>query len=275
MSYTSTLKLIDDISRLHTIPLVQWITTNTPFKFWGDNVDKKKGVRDVRSDHHGSLLHMYSILAGRSRTNAKDLPPTGCVSPLSATSALDYLPTSEDYQAVRNNLVILVSRIITKYVSSLSVLAKAVPPHILHKYSKEMGMKSEVIVLDVLMKNEAKHSDMIDIMKYMQGYLEKYPDEMRVLAGGDQLTCERQVGAQRHTMDGDTVRDRLGLLEPVTEDWHCLVCLLSVSKPFLCVYGLETLINPGRVEENVQTVGKRSWHTEVLPEPFALQHSEV
>jgi len=28
-------------------------------------------------------------------------------------------------------------------------------------------------------------------------------------------------------MDGDTVEDRLGLLEPVTEDWHCLVCLLD------------------------------------------------
>ena len=70
---------------------------------------------------------------------------------------------------------------------------------------------------------------MIDIMHCMQNYLgDDYPSERRVLSGGDQLTCERQVGAQRHTMDGDTVRDRLGLLEPVTEDWHCLVCLLSV-----------------------------------------------
>ena len=80
------------------------------------------------------------------------------------------------------------------------------------------------------MKNEASRSDMIDIMKCMQDYLGKeYPSERRVPSGGDQLTCERQVGAQRHTMDGDTIQDRLGLLEPVTEDWHCLVCFLSVS----------------------------------------------
>ena len=59
---------------------------------------------------------------------------------------------------------------------------------------------------------------------------EDYPTERRVLSGGDQLTCERQVGAQGHSMDGDTVADRLGLLEPMIEDWHCLVCLLSVSK---------------------------------------------
>ena len=90
-------------------------------------------------------------------------------------------------------------------------------------------MKSEVIVLDLMMKNEAKHSDVIDIMSRMQEYLgHDYPSDRRVPSGGDQLTCEQQVGAQRHTMDGDTVEDQLGQLEPVTEDWYCLVCLLSV-----------------------------------------------
>ena len=260
MSYTPTLKLIDDISKLHTIPLLQWITDDVLIKFWGDNVDKKRGVRDVRSDHHGSLLHMYSILAGRSRTNAKDLSPTGCVSSLSATSALEFLPSSEDHHAVRNNLVVVVSRILTQYIDSLSVFSKSVSAHIQHKYSKEMGRKSEVIVLDVLMKNEAKHSDMIDIMKCMQGYLgENYPDEKKVLSGGDQLTCERQVGAQRHTMDGDTVHDRLGILEPVTEDWHCLVSLLSVSRTSSIVYThihvlCTTHTLPGCLEEDVWTI---------------------
>ena len=86
-----------------------------------------------------------------------------------------------------NNLVILISKILTKYIDSLSAFSRAIPPHILHEYSKEMGTKSEVIVLDVLMKNEAKHGDMIDIMKCMQGYLgENYPDEGKVLSEGDQ-----------------------------------------------------------------------------------------
>ena len=38
-----------------------------------------------------------------------------------------------------------------------------------------------------------------------------------------------QTGAQRHVMCGDTPRERLELLEPVSEDWHALVCLLKVS----------------------------------------------
>lgn len=77
---------------------------------------------------------------------------------------------------------------------------------------------------------------MIDIMSHMHDYLgPDYSSDRRVLTGGVQLTCERQVGSQRHTIDGDTVRDCLKLLEPVTVDWHCLVCLLSVSAVCACV----------------------------------------
>ena len=43
------------------------------------------------------------------------------------------------------------------------------------------------------------------------------------------VTCERQLGSQRHLMDDDTPWDLLQLLEPQTEDWHCLVSVLTVS----------------------------------------------
>ena len=239
MSYTGTLNFIDEVSKLHTVPLSTWIRNGILIKFWGDNVDTKRGVRDVRSDHHGSMVHMYSILAGRSRTPADHLRSSGCVCQLSELPASSFLPTPEDFAEVKKNLIVLVSRIITEYIDSLTLFSKAVPQHIQHQFSKEMAIKSEVIVLDVLMKNEASRSGMIDFMHCVQNYLgEDYPAERRVLSGGDQLTCERQVGAQRHTMDGDTLADRLGLLEPVTEDWHCLVCLLSVSKTYNYVHAL-------------------------------------
>ena len=47
---------------------------------------------------------------------------------------------------------------------------------------------SDVFVLEVLIKNE-------DTMKTLENYLgENYPDDRPVLSGGDQLTCEWQVG---------------------------------------------------------------------------------
>ena len=194
------------------------------FNFWGDNVDKQRHVRNLRSDHQGEMLHMFSLLVGRSRTPAPEHPFTGQLSN-------DYfLPNISDITAVKSNMVVLVSRILTQYFPGLAPLSKVVPKHIPHRYSSQMRQKSEVAVLDVLMKNETKHTDMLDIMAAMQDYLgENYPVDRRVLSGRDHLTCEQQVGVQRHIMCGNTSRDWLEILEPVVEDWHCLVCLISVS----------------------------------------------
>ena len=74
----------------------------------------------------------------------------------------------------------------------------------------------------MLLKNENCSSDMVDIMKMMQEYLgENYPSDHRVASGGDHLTYECQLGAQRHTME--TPQQRLELLEPQVEDWQSCV----------------------------------------------------
>lgn len=87
---------------------------------------------------------------------------------------------------MKNNLVTLFSRILTQYIQGMSCLSKAVPQHIMHKCSNEMSLKSEVIILDILMKNENCHSDMIEIMTTMQGYLgNDHPSDKRVASGGD------------------------------------------------------------------------------------------
>lgn len=221
---------MSEVSTMHTVPLAKWIADGEVIKFWGDNVDKKQKPRDVRSDHHGDMIHMFGVLAGKSRTPAPQLSHLGHVSPVSNITPAMILPTVEDISAVKSNLVVLVSRVLTQYLSGLAPFSKAVTKHITHKYTAEMSRKSEVIVLDVLMKNETVHADMIFIMKMLQEYLGKdYDERKKSLSGGDLLTCERQEGAQKHMMCGNTPKERLEVLQPVVEDWHSLVCLLCVS----------------------------------------------
>ena len=159
------------------------------FKFVGNNVDRKMVVRDIRSDHHGELHHMYSILAVKGRIEPPSSSQDFNCSRLSTIPTSSILPTSSDVSAVQSNLVVLVSRVLCKYVKSLSYCSSAVPHHIDHVHSKEMSNKSEVAVLDVLHKNEAKNSDMLDIMKEQVQYLGS-EFTGTVLSGGDQLTCE-------------------------------------------------------------------------------------
>jgi hypothetical protein len=56
-------------------------------------------------------------------------------------SSSSFLPSAEDIQRVKNNLVVLVSGILTKYIKELQPLSKVVPKHIMHEYSAEMSKK--------------------------------------------------------------------------------------------------------------------------------------
>ena len=230
VSYPATLSVMDEVSRLHRVPLAKWIADGDVTKFITDNVNKKHKRRDERSNNKGEMLNMVSILASKSRTPAPSLSHSGTMGRVSDLSPSVFLPTSDDVESVKSNLVIIVSRVLTQYISALSPLKKSIEQHIRHRYSTEMSRKSEVVVMDVLMKDETKHSDMIEIMTTMQEYLgQDYDENRRVLSGGDLLTCERQQGSQKHMMCGNTPRERLQILEPVTEDWHALVTLLEVS----------------------------------------------
>ena len=235
MSYPATLRLVDQISRLHQIPIRKWIEDGIIFQFVGDNVNKKKKVRDERSDNQSEMVNMYSILVAKSRVSS-DLPKTGVVADLRHIPWKSFLPSHDDILHVKQNLVILVCRLLTRFFRDLTPFSKCVPAHIPHEYSKEMAMKSEDAVIEVLLKDENRHSDMIDIMNFMQDCLGKdFPEDGRVLSIGDLVTCERQIGSQRHLMDGNTQRERLQLLEPQSADWHFQLCILCVS--LLCNSG--------------------------------------
>ena len=170
LSYPAVLRLVTDISKQNVLPLQRWLAEGAMVKFIGDNVDKYQGVRDIRSDHHGQIVHMFSILVSKLRVTvpAVDIfsPPTLTSEPLSS-----FLPSSIDVDAVESNLLVIYSPIICDYIKALRPLSKSVPEHIPHAYSKEMAQKTDVIVLDVLHKNETKNSDRLDIMQTMQSYL--------------------------------------------------------------------------------------------------------
>ena len=62
------------ISKGHTKVLDKWLKDGAFVKFVGDNVDKQVNVRDIASDHHGKLMHMFSIFAVKARVSPPPAP---------------------------------------------------------------------------------------------------------------------------------------------------------------------------------------------------------
>lgn len=111
---------MDPVKELHGI------ASTSSFKFVGDNVDKHRGVRDIRSDHMGKMVNMFSLLMVHGRTSDSSLSMTGScrTGDLHQCSAGSFLPTSSDVQRLRLNLTVLISRILCTYIKYSSAYWK-------------------------------------------------------------------------------------------------------------------------------------------------------
>lgn len=231
LSYSSILRHVKEISKCHTKLLDKWLDEGAFVKFVGDNVDKTINVCDIRSDHHGRLLHMFSLMA----VKACVVPPHPLTAFLTQTVCTDevdlYLPSKDDITIVQNDLEVLVSRIMCKHINGFKDLKWFVTSHIPHRYSSEMANKSEVVVLDVLHNNEIEAKDMVEIMKVMVSYLGTMY-QYRALSGGDNVTCEHGQGVKRHIQCSNSSTGCLDQLQPVVEDWYCMMNFMIVSNNY-------------------------------------------
>ena len=150
LSCNTTLSAVTDVSKLHKMPIQDWVLEGVTFKFVGDNVDKMKRVRDIRVNHQSELQYMYSLLVVHS---CVPLSPAAADSDGSSTVNFGslqpsaFLPSFDDIKAIKSKLVVLVSPIIYRHIKTLSFLSNMIQTHIAHTYSKEVAK-------NVLMKNE-------------------------------------------------------------------------------------------------------------------------
>eukprot|EP00058_Branchiostoma_floridae_P021979 XP_002607469.1 hypothetical protein BRAFLDRAFT_69901 [Branchiostoma floridae] len=86
-----------------------------------------------------------------------------------------------------------------------------------HPDLEQAKLKSHIMPLGILEKNESKHDDMIAILEEYQKYV---PHGIKIPLEGDGLSNMRGVESQDARADGATAADRLEDLELVTAEWQ-------------------------------------------------------
>eukprot|EP00731_Ephydatia_muelleri_P010119 Em0005g705a len=255
------------------------------FRIVGDNIDKTVRPRDMRHNHQSTSLHYFHSYAVKDRVDVSDLSPEV---PLVTSKEIDvnlFLPSPEDCQSLEANFCTLMMRILVKHIPGISHLSSVVLQHIPHPYSVAMSKKSEVVPLGVLLKNENKLDDMMDILDGLHKYVPSIrtiqhfedPEDTsgepevtdieidhfcQILIGGDQLTAARVRGSQSIRRNSDNGRMRLDAFIPVVEDWHTKMCFMQVLWSHLykatstldvgTLYQLKILINRRNVSKDVK-----------------------
>ncbi|KAI8514512.1 hypothetical protein Bbelb_071030 [Branchiostoma belcheri] len=109
------------------------------------------------------------------------LPDDGPQKPLSEFQISDFFVSEETQGQLRRDYIILVSRVMEKYLGALrgTINTKGTAVrHIPHQYSEEMSQPSEQTWLGLQFKNENLSRDMVDILRfYQENYVPTELDE--------------------------------------------------------------------------------------------------
>lgn len=109
-----------------------------------DNLDKYVKSFDMRMDHQSKSVHFVNAIAVLDRIDSSHLP-CKLTPKRQELDMKKLLPDKNDFELMKKNFAVHVSRLLVDYIPCLSQCKAYVKRHIPHKYSKEMSMKSTVV----------------------------------------------------------------------------------------------------------------------------------
>eukprot|EP00731_Ephydatia_muelleri_P025385 Em0017g468a len=138
------------------------------FRLVGDNVDKNVKPRDMRLNSQTTSLHYFHTYAVKDRIWFSHLSTDPIEIVQDSINFEMFYPTVGDNTQLVSNLETLVARMFVQRVPGLQSLSAEATPHIKHLYSKQMALKSEVVPLGVMLKNEnVRGGDMEEAVQFL------------------------------------------------------------------------------------------------------------
>ncbi|KAH3814500.1 uncharacterized protein LOC127835962 [Dreissena polymorpha] len=239
MSTTTKLRLLDEASSIMDKGIVSRLQKSPLVKITGDNLDMyiKTGQQSLEKSNRDLHLFASNVLFNRIASPDKySLVPTR--TPLTDLKAEMFLLSGNYRSTLVNSYCVILGRILCE-LKAFSWMANALPDHIHHPYQHEMSLKSDIFKLPIMMKNEAKHEDCVDILDTYEAVLSDYYHKafgsedvlhkFGVTVGGDQLTRVRLEEAKNLRALATTPNKRFEDLHPfVIELWHTKQDFLEV-----------------------------------------------
>ena len=110
------------------------------------NIDKRVNPRTMRIDNQVQSLHYFHAFAALSHVGTLHLDDTKPIGKIKDLLLSTFLPSHEDCSALRDNYVVIISRVLVQHIAFLQPFGICVPKHIKHKYFESMRKKSTVVI---------------------------------------------------------------------------------------------------------------------------------
>ena len=134
-----------------------------------DNIDWDVKVHDIRSNKQNKSVHAVATSIVFDRLTFSHLPDNGQQKNL-ATCDLNEL-TGVGQGETRERYKFFLGKILCEQFPAFDFLKDIVPEHSPCQYQEEMKEKSVVVPLPVLMKDEKKYADVVDVLDQLEDWV--------------------------------------------------------------------------------------------------------
>ena len=110
-------------------------TSLVSYQIVGDNVDLEVKVRHMSQDNKNKSFHWFNLVAFKDQVSGKTLPNKYEVT-LADAPISSFIPSHSEINNLKQDYVVLWSRVIVKYLKQFSFLCSATIKHIPHRYSE-------------------------------------------------------------------------------------------------------------------------------------------
>ena len=125
-----------------------------------DNFDFRITPGQLTKDHQNTDNHWISQYVTFDGIDTSAMNNSHSIGDLTEFEIFGYLLNETEEAKLRSDYIILVARVLVKFISWLEPLKESLG-HIKHRYSREMACKSVVVGFPVVPYNQNKHADAI------------------------------------------------------------------------------------------------------------------
>lgn len=110
-----------------------------------DNLDFEQRPTIYSSSKDTKSIHGFCMIGIEERVKGENLDNEEQIQSVLDLPNISFLPSIEDHQALRKELIVLILRVLIKYCKWFKQFSKHIPDHLDHTYKEKMKQKNDVV----------------------------------------------------------------------------------------------------------------------------------
>ena len=172
--------ILDDIGKHFIDRAAELVKAGHKFVYVLDNIDWEEKTHDMRQESQNKNVHAVATSIVFDQVRDEGITDSGPQQDLKLCNVHELVNMNDaDFDVVRSRYRVILAQLMFKHFTAFEMFRQYTPESTECSHATEMKMKSEVVTMPVLVKDEKKYGEVVDVLDQ----LEKWTREIYSAAG--------------------------------------------------------------------------------------------